>query len=88
MDLYSNEYQENSGSDIAAWAGGGTPAAAACFNLIKAQGVSAVKPVSGQTYCVSTAQGNIAVITVQRLTVDGSGDITSTRVQAAVWSDG
>ena len=76
--------------DLVKWTGTGTGTAnaAACSDLINEQGVQYAKPVVNDTYCAKTDQGNIAILTVQRINVDGTGNMTSVLVQTTVWVDG
>jgi hypothetical protein len=88
LTLYSGQFQENPGSDIATWTGNGAATAAACATLIRTHGVSAITPVAGKTYCTSTAKGNIAIVTVQQISVDNGGNMTTVLVTATIWSNG
>jgi hypothetical protein len=76
MDLYGNQYADGNG--IVRWTANGEATAAACANLISTQGVTAVKPVQGGTFCAKTSQGNIAILVVQRIDVDSSDNMTAT----------
>jgi hypothetical protein len=87
LTLYSGQFQDNPGSDIATWTGDGAATAAACSTLISTHGVSAITPVAGKTYCSSTAKGNIAIITVRQISVDNAGNMTTVLVTATIWSD-
>jgi hypothetical protein len=49
--------------------------------------VQAITPVAGKTYCSSTAKGNIAILTVQQISVDNSGNMTTASVTATIWSN-
>lgn len=73
---------------MASWTGNrqGVATAAACAELISTEGVNDVKPVTGDIYCAKPDQGNIAIFVVQQINVDSSGDMTSTLVQATVWT--
>jgi hypothetical protein len=86
LTLLSNLYQDTNG--IVSWTGNrsGTATAVACANLISTQGTSSVKPTSGSTYCAKTPQGNIAIITVQRIQTDNSDTMTATTVRATAWT--
>jgi hypothetical protein len=88
LDLYGSQLVGNPGTDIATWTGNGAATAAACATLISTHGVQAITPVAGKTYCSSTAKGNIAILTVQQISVDNSGNMTTASVTATIWSNG
>lgn len=73
-------------NNLVKWTGTGTASAAACSDLINEQGVQYAKPVMRDTYCAKTDQGNIAILTVQRIDVDSTGNMTSVLVQTTVWT--
>jgi hypothetical protein len=73
-------------NNLVKWTGTGTASAAACSDLINEQGVQYAKPVMRDTYCAKTDQGNIAILTIQRIDVDSTGDMTSVLVQTTVWT--
>lgn len=86
LTLNSNQYQDS--AFMASWTGNwqGTASAAACAELISTEGVSTVRPVTGDTYCAKSSQGNIAIFVVERINVDSTGAMTSTLVEATVWT--
>ena len=86
LQLNSNMY--NDSNFMASWTGNrqGAATAAGCAELISTEGVNDVKPVTGDIYCAKSDQGNIAIFVVQQINTDSSDNMTSTLVQATVWT--
>jgi hypothetical protein len=85
--VYGNEFQF---ATMVSWTAnaGGAATPMACFNLIRTEGVTSLKPVANATYCVQTSQGNIAIVVVKRIDLDSSNNITDVLVQATIWTNG
>ena len=71
---------------IASWPGKGIPTAKECSDLVITEGVTSLTPKPGQIICIKTTGGDVAILVVQKNYLDETGDITSTLVQATVWS--
>jgi hypothetical protein len=72
-------------SNLAQWTSTGEPSAASCANLISTQGVQDIKLVKGNVICAATDQGNIAVLTIERVDLDSLGYPDDTLVEATIW---
>lgn len=80
-------YRIISKTNEALWTSPGTPDAHDCANLISTQGIGFTTPLTvkqGSIVCVKTDQGNIAILTVQRL-VPSSSDPADV-LEATVWT--
>ena len=77
----------NPGANEALWTESGAPSESDCAKLVMTQGVGPGNPVTvkpGSIVCVSTDQGNVAILVVKRLV---SSDVDPAEiVEATVWT--